>query len=58
MLMYNIPATAVLAFAGNRLGLHGVALWPAVALHRVNGRLVHHDSAEGAEPHGTTQCSE
>ena len=35
MLMYNIPATAVLAFAGIALGLHGVALWPAVALHAV-----------------------
>ena len=33
MLMYNIPATAVLAFAGIGLGLHGVALWPAVVLH-------------------------
>jgi len=33
MLMYNIIATAVLAFAGIGLGLHGVALWPAVVLH-------------------------
>ena len=33
MLMYNIPATAVLAFAGIGLGLHGIALWPAVVLH-------------------------
>jgi len=33
MLMYNIVATAVLAFAGINLGLHGVALWPAVVLH-------------------------
>src|SRR6266403_1831917 len=33
MLMYNILATAVLAFAGIGLGLHGVALWPAVVLH-------------------------
>src|SRR5882757_10225283 len=33
MLMYNIPATAVLAFADIGLGLHGVALWPAVVLH-------------------------
>ena len=33
MLMYNIPATAVLAFAGIGLGLQGVALWPAVVLH-------------------------
>ena len=33
MLIYNIAATAVLAFAGIGLGLHGVALWPAVVLH-------------------------
>ena len=33
MLMYNIAATAVLAFADIGLGLHGVVLWPAVALH-------------------------
>ena len=33
MLMYNIAATAVLAFAGIGFGLHGVALWPAVVLH-------------------------
>ena len=33
MLMYNIVATAVLGFAGIGLGLHGVALWPAVVLH-------------------------
>src|SRR5439155_12253321 len=35
MLMYNIAATAVLAFVGIDLGLHGVALWPAVVLHAV-----------------------
>ena len=35
MLMYNIVATAVLAFAGIGLGLHGVVLWPAVVLHAV-----------------------
>src|SRR5512133_3558705 len=33
MLIYNIAATAVLIFAGIGLGLHGVALWPAVVLH-------------------------
>jgi hypothetical protein len=33
MLMYNLVATAVLAFAGIGLRLHGVALWPAVVLH-------------------------
>jgi hypothetical protein len=37
MLMYNIVATAVLAFAGISLGLHGVALWPAVVLHAAMG---------------------
>jgi hypothetical protein len=35
MLMYNIAATAVLAFAGMGLGLQGVLLWPAVVLHAV-----------------------
>ena len=35
MLMYNLVATAVLAFAGIGLGLHGVVLWPAVVLHAV-----------------------
>jgi hypothetical protein len=33
MLIYNIAATAFLAFAGIGLGRHGVALWPAVVLH-------------------------
>src|SRR6266516_5166577 len=37
MLMYNLVATAVLAFAGIGLGLHGVLLWPAVVLHAVMG---------------------
>ena len=35
MLMYNLVATAVLAFAGIGLGLHGIVLWPAVFLHAV-----------------------
>jgi len=35
MLIYSIAATAFLAFAGIGLGLHGVALWPAVVLHAV-----------------------
>jgi hypothetical protein len=35
MLMYNLVATAVLAFAGIGLGLHGVVLWLAVVLHAV-----------------------
>ena len=33
MLLYNIGAVAVLAFAGISLRLIGVALWPAVVLH-------------------------
>jgi hypothetical protein len=33
MLLYNISVVAVLAFAGLGLGLHGIALWPAVILH-------------------------
>src|SRR5206468_10239202 len=37
MLTYNIAATAVLAFASIGLGLHGVALWPAVVLHAAMG---------------------
>ena len=37
ILIYNIAATAVLAFAGIALGLHGVALWPAVVLHAAMG---------------------
>ena len=37
MLMYNLVTTAVLAFAGIGLGLHGVVLWPAVVLHAAMG---------------------
>jgi hypothetical protein len=37
MLIYNLVATAVLAFAGITLGLHGVVLWPAVVLHAAMG---------------------
>ena len=37
MLIYNVVATTVLAFAGICLGLHGVALWPAVVLHAAMG---------------------
>src|SRR5436190_20963063 len=37
MLIYNIAATAFLAFAGISLGLHGVVLWPAVVLHAAMG---------------------
>ena len=33
MLVYNIAAAAVLAYAGIGCGLRGVALWPAVVLH-------------------------
>jgi hypothetical protein len=35
MLLYNVTAVAILAFAGIGFGLHGVALWPAVILHAV-----------------------
>ena len=35
MLLYNVAAVAVLAFAGIGFGLYGVALWPAVVLHAV-----------------------
>jgi hypothetical protein len=37
MLTYNLIATAVLAFAGIGLGLHGVVLGPAVVLHAAIG---------------------
>jgi Kef-type K+ transport system membrane component KefB len=37
MLLYNIAAVAVLAYAGIGHGLHGVALWPAVILHSAMG---------------------
>jgi hypothetical protein len=33
MLLYNVAVVVVLAFAGIRLELHGLALWPAVILH-------------------------
>ena len=33
MLLYDVAAAAILAFAGVGFGLHGVALWPAVVLH-------------------------
>jgi len=33
MLLYNCAATAVLAHAGAGVGLVGVLMWPAVALH-------------------------
>ena len=35
LLFYNVAVTALLAFAGLGLGLHGAALWPAVVLHAV-----------------------
>jgi len=35
MLLYNVAAVAVLAYAGIGFGLHGVALWPGVVLHAV-----------------------
>ena len=35
MLLYNCAVAAVLAYASVGLGLHGIALWPAVILHAV-----------------------
>lgn len=35
MLLYDVVAVAILAFAGIGFGLHGLALWPAVVLHAV-----------------------
>jgi hypothetical protein len=33
MLLYNVAAVALLAYAGVGVGLHGVALWPGAAIH-------------------------
>jgi hypothetical protein len=33
VLLYDVAAVAILAFAGIGSGLHGPALWPAVVLH-------------------------
>ena len=33
ILVYDVTVAGLLAFAGGSLGLAGVALWPAVALH-------------------------
>jgi hypothetical protein len=33
MLLYDVVAVAVLAFAGLGFGLHSVGLWPAAVLH-------------------------
>ena len=35
MLVYNIAACAVLAFAGSMLSMAGVALWPGMGLHAI-----------------------
>jgi hypothetical protein len=33
MVVYNLGAVALFTFAGMGLGLHGIALWPAIVLH-------------------------
>ena len=33
MMLYDVAAAAILAFASIGYGMHGVALWPAVVLH-------------------------
>jgi len=33
MLLYNIAAVAILAYAGTALGFFSILLWPAVVLH-------------------------
>ena len=33
MVVYNFAAVVLFAFAGLGLGLHGIALWPAIVLH-------------------------
>ena len=35
MLLYDVAAVAILAFAGVGFGMKGVGLWPAVLLHAV-----------------------
>ena len=35
MMLYDVGAVAILAFAGFGFGLHSVALWPAGVLHAV-----------------------
>lgn len=37
ILIYNLSAAAILAFAGLGLRMSGVALWPAVVLHAALG---------------------
>lgn len=37
MLFYNIAAAALLAYAGVRLGLESVFIWPAIVVHSILG---------------------
>ena len=37
MVVYNLGAVALFAFASIGLGLHGLALWPVVVLHAAMG---------------------
>ena len=44
--LYNVGATALLAYAGIALRLSGICLWPAVPRRTNHECLVHHASAK------------